>query len=268
MQHPDEGLIHAWLDGELDAAEAARVEALVSSDPAWAAAAAEARGLIAATARIVGALDHVPANVIPGAQPSRSATRQWMWRAAAALVLVAGSAVVLERQSPELPVPGAKTEATTAPAAVAPAPKTGRREAAGAARPPESRSDLRREELDNVKNKTESTRDKDALAAAADARANTAGAINQATAAPSAAGGAAAPGAPYVQRAAAAEKKAYMTLSCFEQREPPDSAKRILRLDAGALADSVRLEKLTVRGDTIAAVNGRLTAVRVRCPEP
>ncbi|HVZ48875.1 MAG TPA: zf-HC2 domain-containing protein, partial [Gemmatimonadaceae bacterium] len=67
MSHPDEGLIHAWLDGELDAAEAARVEALVRDDPGWAAAAAEARGLIAASGRIVGALDDVPANVVPKA---------------------------------------------------------------------------------------------------------------------------------------------------------------------------------------------------------
>ena len=88
MPHPDEGLIHAWLDGELDAAEAARVEALVATDPAWAAAAAEAHGLIAATARIVGTLDRVPANVIPAAsvRPKTSRARgsgarrpPWCW---------------------------------------------------------------------------------------------------------------------------------------------------------------------------------------------
>ena len=71
MPHPDEGLIHAWLDGELDAAEAARVEALVASDPEWAVAAMEARGLLAASTLIVGALDRVPANVMPRASSPR-----------------------------------------------------------------------------------------------------------------------------------------------------------------------------------------------------
>lgn len=65
MSHPDEGLIHAWLDGELDAEEAARVERLVAEDAAWAAAAAEARGLIAASARILSHLDSVPGDVLP-----------------------------------------------------------------------------------------------------------------------------------------------------------------------------------------------------------
>ncbi len=100
MPHPDEGLIHAWLDGELDAAEAARIEALVASDPEWAAAAAEARGLLAASSRIVGSLDRVPANVIPlPAAAPRRAGRRWLLRAAAVLVLLGGSAVVLNRAS-------------------------------------------------------------------------------------------------------------------------------------------------------------------------
>lgn len=61
----DEGLVHAWLDGELDAVEAARVERLVAEDAEWAAAAAEARGLVAASSRILGALDVVAGDVIP-----------------------------------------------------------------------------------------------------------------------------------------------------------------------------------------------------------
>jgi hypothetical protein len=56
-------------------------------------------------------------------------------------------------------------------------------------------------------------------------------------------------------------------VQCFEQRQPPDSAKRIITIDARALADSVRVGTLTVRGDTISSANGRLTAVRVQCPE-
>ena len=59
MSRPDEGLLHAWLDGELEAEEAARVERLVAEDAEWSAAAAEARGLIAASSRILGKLDVV-----------------------------------------------------------------------------------------------------------------------------------------------------------------------------------------------------------------
>ncbi|MCC7003115.1 MAG: hypothetical protein IT357_13240 [Gemmatimonadaceae bacterium] len=107
MSHPDEGLIHAWLDGELDAEEAARVERLVAEDAAWAAAAAEARGLIAASARILSHLDSVPGDVLPkdsrsgggvagvAATPvtrgaSKGFTVQPWMRLAAGFVLVAG----------------------------------------------------------------------------------------------------------------------------------------------------------------------------------
>lgn len=69
MSRPDEGMIHAWLDGELDAGESKRIEQLVATDPEWAAAAAEARGLVAASSRILGALDSVPAKVAPKARP-------------------------------------------------------------------------------------------------------------------------------------------------------------------------------------------------------
>ena len=60
MQHLDEGTIHAWLDGALSADEAARAEAHVASCSACADAVAEARGLIAASSRILTALDNVP----------------------------------------------------------------------------------------------------------------------------------------------------------------------------------------------------------------
>src|SRR3990172_4769402 len=107
MPHPDEGLIHAWLDGELDAAESARIEALVRSDPEWAAAAAEARGLAAASARIIAALDDVGGTSRPGeaTAPAGMAPRRrrpwWMMRAAALLVVVAGTAIVLRRTAPD-----------------------------------------------------------------------------------------------------------------------------------------------------------------------
>ncbi|MFL5582113.1 MAG: carboxypeptidase-like regulatory domain-containing protein [Gemmatimonadaceae bacterium] len=70
MQHPDEGTIHAWLDGALPADESARLEAHVAECAQCAAAVAEARGLIAASSRILSALDDVPGAVALGRQPS------------------------------------------------------------------------------------------------------------------------------------------------------------------------------------------------------
>jgi hypothetical protein len=133
MPRPDEGLIHAWLDGELSPEETARVDELVRSEPAWSAAAAEARGLIAASSRILGALDDVPGGVIPdgvragGATPSslpagrprvRFTVRPWM-RAAAGIVLVAGTTVAVQsvRHGPAASAPapvGAVATADTA----------------------------------------------------------------------------------------------------------------------------------------------------------
>ncbi len=65
MEHIDEGTIHAWLDGALPPDEGARIEAHVASCAECAAAVAEARGLIAASSRILAALDDVPRGVIP-----------------------------------------------------------------------------------------------------------------------------------------------------------------------------------------------------------
>lgn len=261
MPHPDEGLIHSWLDGELDATEAARVEALVASDPEWAAAAADARGLIAASGRIAAALDRVPANVIPAAAPARRRSRQWMWRAAAAIVLLASSAVVLERRGPELPVRTAvdrsKTEATPPPApsagasasvlartdSPAPAPARPAVAADSIAGP---KSSLQRKELGST-NQVYLAGAKEAVSAQGVVPAGTGGAS--------------------IAPRALAARAALPQAQCFEQRQPPDSAKRIITIDARALADSVRLGTLTIRGDTISAANGRLTAVRVQCPE-
>ena len=47
MQHPDEGTIHTWLDGELSLDDAAELEAHVRNAGECAAAVAEARGFIA-----------------------------------------------------------------------------------------------------------------------------------------------------------------------------------------------------------------------------
>jgi hypothetical protein len=103
MPQVDEGLIHAWLDGQLSPAESARVEQLVASDTAWQAAAAEARGMIAGASRILGALDDVPSvrstsnRAVPSVSGVRNAHawhRAWWLRVAASLVLVAGVAGV------------------------------------------------------------------------------------------------------------------------------------------------------------------------------
>ena len=106
MQHPDEGTIHTWLDGELAAEDAAAFESHVAECPECAAAIAEARGLVAASSRIVSALDWVPRDVIPKPKP---ALRAWysstQFRAAAAFVVVAGASLVIirsERQSPTM----------------------------------------------------------------------------------------------------------------------------------------------------------------------
>jgi anti-sigma factor RsiW len=105
MQHPDEGTIHAWLDGALPPAEARAIEAHAAGCSECAAAIAEARGLVAASSRILSALDSVPGGVLPAAVPPQGASggtvaggamrrRGASWwrstplRAAAAIVLV------------------------------------------------------------------------------------------------------------------------------------------------------------------------------------
>jgi hypothetical protein len=99
MQHLDEGTIHSWLDGALTAEEAARVSAHVEECPQCAAAVAEARGFIAASSRILTALDNVPKGVVPIGE--RAKPRNWAaWRAAAAVLVVAlGSFAVLRERT-------------------------------------------------------------------------------------------------------------------------------------------------------------------------
>ncbi|MGH7633125.1 MAG: anti-sigma factor family protein [Gemmatimonadaceae bacterium] len=65
MQHPDEGTIHAWLDGAIPEVEARAIEAHVTTCEQCASAVAEARGLMAASSRILSALDGVPGSVVP-----------------------------------------------------------------------------------------------------------------------------------------------------------------------------------------------------------
>ena len=99
MQHPEEGTIHAWLDGALPADEAAALEAHAAGCSECAARVAEARGLIAASSRIVGALDAIPAGVIPVRKRVRQA---WylsnQMRAAAAILIVATASLLVMRE--------------------------------------------------------------------------------------------------------------------------------------------------------------------------
>ena len=98
MQHLDEGTIHSWLDGALSTEEATRVSAHVEECPQCAAAIAEARGFIAASSRILTALDNVPRAVVPIS--ARAKPKNWAaWRAAAAVLVVAlGSFAVLRER--------------------------------------------------------------------------------------------------------------------------------------------------------------------------
>ena len=102
MSPVDEGLIHAWIEGQLPEAEAQRVAELVATDAAWEAAAAEARGLIAGTSRVLGALDHVASiGAVGSAHGARRASWRAPWlRAAAALVFFAGTATVVWQNMP------------------------------------------------------------------------------------------------------------------------------------------------------------------------
>ena len=96
MQHLDEGTIHSWLDGALSADEAARVEAHLKECPECAAAVAEARGFIAASSRILTALDNAPRGVVPVTAPKKRVD-PIVWRVAATLLVVAAGTLVVFR---------------------------------------------------------------------------------------------------------------------------------------------------------------------------
>jgi len=115
MQHPDEGMIHSWLDGALSAEEAAGMESHVSECASCAAAVAEARGFIAASSRILTALDNVPRGVLP-AVPERKRDFRIVWRAAAAMLVVAGGSLVVMREGGPGASVAKRPEAVTATA--------------------------------------------------------------------------------------------------------------------------------------------------------
>src|SRR5690349_19843498 len=114
MQHLEEGTIHAWLDGALDAEEATRVEQHAAECAQCASAVAEARGLVAGASRILSALDDAPSGVAPqspvfGAGTRTAQRQRSVWHAlrltparaaaAAVVILAAGTALVM-RQAP------------------------------------------------------------------------------------------------------------------------------------------------------------------------
>lgn len=110
MPRPDEGLIHAWLDGQLPPEEAARIEELAATDPDWAVAVAEARGLVAASSRILSALDRVPAGVVPQGTALRTMRLPWWTKIAGAVVVVVGGSVVVMQNMPDGRVPALSSE--------------------------------------------------------------------------------------------------------------------------------------------------------------
>lgn len=144
MQHLDEGTIHAWLDGALAPDESRRVEAHAASCDACSALVAEARGLIAASSRILTALDDVPGRVIPVSEGESAAVaddlaavrarkavaelsrrRRW-WRqsrfaAAAGIMFVAAGTLVVMRQGGDRASADAAFERATDSAAPMPA---------------------------------------------------------------------------------------------------------------------------------------------------
>jgi hypothetical protein len=96
MQHLSEGTIHSWLDGALNADEAALVDAHVKECPECAAVVAEARGFIAGASRILTALDNAPRGVIPVVAPKKRIDPM-VWRVAATLVVIATGTLVVFR---------------------------------------------------------------------------------------------------------------------------------------------------------------------------
>ena len=94
-QHPDEGSLHAWLDGELDAADAALVDEHVRGCAECGARVAEARGFIAGASRIVGQLDAEPARLIQPASTPTMDDKGSLWRLMRVTPARAGIAAVL-----------------------------------------------------------------------------------------------------------------------------------------------------------------------------
>ena len=108
MRHLDEGTIHAWLDGALDAEQEREAEAHAARCTECAVKVADARGMIAAASRVLTALDDVPGGVLPQGSnampPVRSSIASgprrlpaWTMRVAASIAVVATGTFVVMR---------------------------------------------------------------------------------------------------------------------------------------------------------------------------
>jgi Putative zinc-finger len=118
--HLDEGVVHAWLDSQLSAADAARIESHIAGCAACAAMVAEARGFVAASSRILTGLDGVPARVVPR---WRSRASSWQVRVAAAVIVVAlGAAAVLSDTGGRFDQSRRATAVSASPAPASPVP--------------------------------------------------------------------------------------------------------------------------------------------------
>lgn len=109
MQHLDEGLAHAWIDGARPSDESVRIESHVAECAECAALVADARGVVAGASRIVASLDVARGNVVPGKPVAgKSARPRSVWtalhltpaRAAlAATLMIAVASILTVRQA-------------------------------------------------------------------------------------------------------------------------------------------------------------------------
>jgi Ca-activated chloride channel family protein len=158
--HPDEGSLQTWLDDAFDAATTAQVQAHVTGCAVCQREVATLRGYMAATSRILGALDDAPGGVVSPADTAKAAAaivaqadvrtraeqkaaQAWFtrpaFRMAAALALMAGGTTWVMSRTPVVDVKADRATATapaTAPATtpvVAVAPESPAPAPAGAA---------------------------------------------------------------------------------------------------------------------------------------
>ena len=146
-QHPTDGTMHTWIDGELDSGDADRFDAHMAECAACQARVAEARGVVAAASRVIGMLDQHQAPIARQApalaQPTATLVATgngtaWRFlrvtptRAAIAAVLIVAAGITLTReyvaveQTPasDSVARGATSRATASTAGSAPAPST------------------------------------------------------------------------------------------------------------------------------------------------
>lgn len=159
--HPDEGSLQTWLDDAFDGASTTQVQAHVAGCAVCQREVATLRGYMAATSRILGALDDAPAGVVSPADTAKAAAAivaqadrrthaeqkaatAWFarpaFRVAAALALMAGGTTwvmsrtpAVERTMADVAVPAVAAPIAQAPKAEAPkaeAPKAAASKAA------------------------------------------------------------------------------------------------------------------------------------------